>query len=383
MAAPVRADAPACLRHNGDVKLSPDKLDAHLRKSLLPIYVVAGEEPLLMEESLDAIRAAARRQNFEEREIHDVEGKFDWGRVIESCSSLSLFASRKIVEVRMPKGPNPGRGAKASDDDTSGDEDDGGKSSMDGSKVLLEIAQRPPQDTLLIVTAGKLDFRQQKAAWYLALEDAGASVYARLITPEAWPGWVEARMRAAGLKPSAEAVQELAERTEGNALAAKQDIDKLALLHPQAQISLDEVRSAVSDSSRYDAFNLADRMLSGDASGAAHAMARLRDEGLDVLAILGPLVWVLRQWAQAQSIFARSGDAARACGEARIASARVGAFLRALPRTRPAQIFGWLRQAAVIDHLAKSTGGKDQAWEELLTLVLAAAGRRVLRPMGP
>lgn len=363
------------------MKLTPEKLGAHLAKTLAPIYVVAGEEPLLMEESLDAIRQAGRAQDYVEREIFDVEGSFDWSRVVEACGSMSLFASRKLVELRMPKGPNPGRGAKATDPDADGNGGKANKSSIDGAKLLIEIAQRPPADVLLIVSAGKLDYRQQKAGWYLALESAGASVYAQAINPDRWLDWVEARMRGAGLKPTADAVHELGDRAEGNALAAKQDIDKLVLLYPDSEISVEAVRDAVADSSRYDAFGLGERMLGGDAEGVAHAVMRLREEGLDVLAVLGPLVWILRQWSQVQIIFARNGNAARACSEARLPSSRVSSFLKALPRTRHTQIYGWLRQAALIDQLAKSTGGKEQAWEELLTLTLAAAGRRVVKPM--
>lgn len=367
------------------MRLRPEQLSAHLAKSLLPVYVVAGEEPLLIEESLDAIRAAARREGYSEREIFDVERGFDWGRVIESCNSLSLFAARKIVELRMPKGPKPGASKSADEDDGDEGEDGAGKSSgsIDGAKLIVELAGRPPQDTLLLVTGGKLDYKQQQAAWYVALENAGASVYAAEITADQWPGWIESRMRGKGLKPDKDAVMELAGRTEGNALAAQQDIDKLALLHPDGALTSDAVRGSVADSSRFDAFDLGDRILGGDAAGASHTLSRLREEGVDVLAILGPLAWMLRQWSQAQAAYARSGDAASACAEARVfPRTRIPLFGKALSRTRPTQLFGWLRQAAVIDQLAKSTGGKDQAWEELLTLVLAAAGRRVVRPIG-
>lgn len=366
------------------MKLRPEQLSAHLAKPLLPVYVVAGEEPLLIEESLDAIRAAARREGYSEREIFDVERGFDWGRVIESCNSLSLFATRKIVELRMPKGPKPGASKSADDDDDAGEESEGKSSaSIDGAKLLVELAGRPPQDTLLLVTGGKLDYKQQQAAWYVALENAGASVYSPEIAAEQWPGWIDQRMRAKGLKPDKDAVMELAGRTEGNALAAKQDIDKLALLHPDGVLTADAVRASVADSSRFDAFDLGDRILGGDAAGTSHTLSRLREEGVDVLAILGPLAWMLRQWSQAQAAYARSGDAASACAEARVfPRTRIPLFGKALSRTRSTQLFGWLRQAAVIDQLAKSTGGKDQAWEELLTLVLAAAGRRVVRPLG-
>lgn len=364
------------------MKLRPEQLAAQLGKSLLPVYAVAGEEPLLIEESLDAIRAAARAQGHAEREVFDVERGFDWGRVIAACNSLSLFAARRIVEVRMPKGPNPGR-TRATDDDEPATEEGEGKSALDGARVLVDLAQRPSPDTLLLVSAGKLDYKQQQAAWYQALENAGASVYCAEITHEQWPAWIDARLRAAGLRADREAVQELALRTEGNALAAQQDIAKLALLHPGAALDAAMVRAAVVDSSRFDAFDLGDRILHGDAAGAAHSLARLREEGLDVLAILGPLGFLLRQWAQAQAAYARSQDAASACAEARVfPRTRVPAFARALSRTRATQLYGWMRLAARVDQLAKSTGGKEQAWEELLTLVLAAAGRRVVKPVG-
>lgn len=364
------------------MKLRPEQLAGQLARTLLPVYVVAGDEPLLIEEALDAIRAAARKAGYSERDVFDVERGFSWGAVIEACGSLSLFATRRIVELRMPKGPNPGRSKAAQDDDDDdADTDEGGaKSSIDGAKLLIELAARPAPDILLLVVAGKLDYRQQQAGWYLALENAGASVYAEPIAIEQWNGWLQARLRAAGLRVEPDAVQLLADRSEGNALAARQDIDKLRLLHPLGEITLEMMREAVVDSSRFDAFDVSDRMLSGDAEGAVHALSRLREEGLDVLAVLGPLAWCLRQWAQAQRAFAASGDAVRACGEARIARARMPAYQRALPRTRLPQIYGWVRQAALIDQLAKSTGGKQQAWEELLTLVLAATGRRVLRP---
>jgi DNA polymerase III subunit delta len=368
------------------MKLRPDQLASHLAKSLLGVYVVAGEEPVLMEESLDAIRAAARKQGFSEREVFDVERGFDWSRVIEACGSMSLFATRKIVELRMPKGPNPGRSKKAEDEDESEDGEepakDTGKSAIDGAKLIAELVDRPSADTLLLVTAGKLDYKQQQAAWYAALESAGASVYCAEIASEQWAGWVETRLRAAGLEPDRDAVQALAGRTEGNALAAKQDIDKLALLFPGGKISAESVREAVADSSRFDAFDLGDRMLAGDAAGAAHSLARLRQEGIDVMAILGPLGFLLRQWTRAQAAFARSHDAMQACSEAAVfPRTRVPVFAKALARTRLTQLYGWLRQMSLIDQLAKSTGGKDQAWEELLSLVLAAAGRRVVKPV--
>lgn len=334
------------------MNLKPTELFSHLERSLAPIYLVAGDEPLLVQESLDAIRAAARRKGFDEREVLDADKSFDWSRLIEACGSMSLFASRRIVELRLPSG-SPG---------------------VQGSEVLRGLAERPMQDVLLIVACGALDSRQRSSPWYAALAAAGAAVYAWPIAPQEFERWLAERMRLAGLNPDEDAIRLLAERTEGNGLAAAQDIAKLALLFPGARIGIEAVREAVADSSRFDAFDLSERMLTGDAAGVVRSLGRLREEGVEVLELLGALTYSLRQWAEAQSAFARGGDAQRACEAARIPRPRQAPYLQALRRVRLAQIYGWLRKTAVIDQLAKSTGGKEQAWEELLTLVMAAAG---------
>lgn len=366
---------------NDGMKLSPEQLAHHLSKSLLPVYVVSGDVPLLVEESLDLIRAAARRNGFTERDVFDVERGFQWGPVIEACASMSLFAERRIVEIRMPRGPGAARGKAAADDEGEGDDGEASKGgSMDGAKVLQELVARPSQDTLIVAACGALDYRQRQAAWYMALESAGASVHAAEIASEDWPDWVAARMRAAGLKADTDAVSALAERTEGNALAAQQDIEKLKLLYPTGQIDAGAVRDVVADSARYGAFDLAERMLTRDAAGTARAVTHLRAEGAEPVQIMAALTWTLRQWAQVQSNVEKGMTVDRACGAAFVARPRIPAYEKAVKDMRSTQIYGWLRQAAVIDELSKSTGGKEQAWEELLTLVLAAAGRRVFRP---
>lgn len=334
------------------MKLNPTQLAPHLARGLAPVYVVAGDEPLLVQESLDAIRAAARAQGFSEREVLDAEKGFDWSRLVEACGSLSLFASRRLIELRMASG-SPG---------------------TEGAQVLQDFAARPPSDVLLLVICGGLDARQRASAWFSAIENAGASVYAWPIGSGEFERWLEERLRAAGLIPEPEALRELAGRTEGNTLAAAQEVAKLALLFPGGRVGLDQVREAVADSARFDAFDLNDRILSGDAAGAVRALARLREEGADVPGLLGALSWCLRQWTEAQAAYAREGDAQRACEAARIPRPRQAPYARALRRARLPQIYGWLRRCAAIDQLAKSTGGKEQAWEELLALVLAAAG---------
>jgi DNA polymerase-3 subunit delta len=332
------------------VQLKPPQLQAHLATKLAPVYLVAGDEPLLVQEALDAIRAKARAEGYSEREVLDVERGFDWQRVMQSCASLSLFASRRIVEVRMSAGPDEA-----------------------GRKMLQALAQSPAQDVLLLVVCGALDTRQRDAAWYKALDSAGASLYAWAVKGRDFIAWIEGRLREAGVRAEAEAVRLLAERTEGNLLAAAQDVAKLALLYPNRHVGVDELAQAVADSSRFEAFDLNDRVLDGDAAGAIRSLARLREEGSAPLEILGALMWSLRQLIKATLVYARTRDANAACDSAGIRRFQAARYARALPRTRPAEAMGWLRRAARVDRLVK-TGQEAAAWEELITLILAASG---------
>lgn len=334
------------------MKLASSQLAAHLAKGLAPIYVIAGEEPLLAQEALDAIRACARQQGYSEREVLDVEKGFDWQRVLDSCASLSLFASRRIIEINLPSGA-PG---------------------VEGSKILQQIAQQPPQDVLLILRCGAIDWRSRQGSWYGALENAGATLYFEPMKPGELRPWIAARCKSVGLSLDDDALQLLAERTEGNLLAAAQDIEKLKLLYPQSRVSVVELEAAVADSARYEAFDFIGLMQSGDSEGTVRSLARLREEGFEVPEILGALTWSLRQWAQAQALMAQAGNAERACEMARVPRKNIAQLARALGRTRLTQIYGWMRRCASIDVQSKSTGGKDQAWEELLTLALAASG---------
>lgn len=334
------------------MRLSSSQLVPHLAKGLAPIYIVAGEEPLLIQESLDAIRAKARKEGYSEREVLDVDKNFNWQRVIDSCASMSLFAERRIVEINLPSGA-PG---------------------VEGSKILQQIASKPPQDVLLILICGAIEWRSRSGAWYTAFENNGAALYFEPMQAGEFKPWLEARMKAAGVNVEPEALSLLAERTEGNLLAASQDIHKLKLLYPDSRITVDELENAVADSARYEAFDFIALMQQGDAPAAVRSLNRLREEGFEVMEILGALLWSLRAWAKAQAAYAQSGDAGSACQQAGVPRKNQAQLSRALVRTRLPQVYGWLRRCATIDSAAKSTGGKEQAWEELLILTLAASG---------
>lgn len=335
------------------MQLKSSQLAGQLAKGLSPIYVVAGEEPLLAQEALDAIRAAARAQGYSEREVLDAEKGFDWGKLYAAGASMSLFASRRIIEVRLPSGA-PG---------------------VDGGKALTEYAKNPPSDVLLILHCGAIDWRSRSGGWFGALDAAGATLYFEPMKPGEFQPWLAARMKAAGVSTDEEGLSLLAERTEGNLLAAAQDIEKLKLLFPGGKVTAAELEQAVADSARYEAFDFIGLMQAGDGAGAVRSLARLREEGFEVPEILGALAWSLRTWAQAAGYMAQTGgDAGRACEMARVPRKNQPQLSRALNRTRVTQVYGWIRRCTTIDQQSKSTGGKDQAWEELLTLALAASG---------
>jgi len=340
------------------LRLTSAQLSQHLAKGLAPLYVVAGEEPLLQQEALDAIRAAARKAGFSEREVLDADRSFNWQQLADACASLSLFATRRIVEVRIASG-------------TPSDE---------GVRVLKALAARPSADTLVILVCGALDTRQRGAAWHLAIEEAGASLYCWPVKPAEFAPWLAARVRSAGVQLDAEALKLLAERTEGNLLAAAQDIEKLKLLFPGEMVTAERLAEAVADSARFEAFDLNHRALSGDGEGSLRSLQRLREEGVAALEILGALVWSLRQLAKATLSYARSRDVHAACQEAGIQKFRAEPFLKAVPRVRPAEVMDWLRLSARIDQEVKS-GQEAAAWEDLITLVLAVSGARKSRPV--
>jgi DNA polymerase-3 subunit delta len=330
--------------------LAPDQLPAALARGLPGLIVLAGEVPLLLQEAADALRARAREEGYE-REVFDADKGFNWQQVIDAGNSLSLFASRRLIEVRV-------QGAL-------GDE---------GAQTLIILASRPAQDVCVMVSLGALEARQRKSAWYTRCERDALVVYAWPIKPAEWPDWVAARARQAGLVLSADALRLLAERTEGNPLACAQDLRKLERLRGEAPIEVEPLAAAVADNARFGVFDLSDRVLAGDAVGSLRSLQRLREEGTSVQEMLAGLLWTLRNLAEAGSVYARTRDAATAVGQIRIRPQQQGAYRAALGRMHPAEPLGWLRQALQVDQLSKSTGGEPAAWRDLVTLVTAASG---------
>lgn len=256
------------------MKLFPDKLPEALAKKLPPVVIVSGDEPLQHMEACDAVRAAARERGIEEREILHVEGNFAWGRLHEASASLSLFASAKLIELRLA-GSNLGQ---------------------EGTRALQAYAEGVKEsDNVLLLAMGKLDFRQQKSAWFQALDKTGYFVPVWPVDASRLGFWLRDRAVRYGLNLDLDAARLLAERTEGNLLAADQELHKLSLLMPAgARISPREVSGGVADSSRYDVFTLVDACLKGERSRVARILNGLRGEGVEPPIVLWALTRELR-----------------------------------------------------------------------------------------
>ncbi len=333
------------------MQLRPEQLADHLQRDLLPVYLVHGEEPLQRDEACDAIRAAARARGFEERQVFDVERGFDWSRLTEAGAALSLFASREILEVRLPTG-KPGDA---------------------GGKALRALAESPDPDKLLLVVTGKLETAARRSRWFTALEQAGASIACHMLERRRLGEWIRARMRRAGLAPEEAAVTLLAERVEGNLLAAAQEIEKLALLHAGA-VSVQDVARSVADSARFDPFALVDAALAGEAAGCVRMLGILREEGVAPPLILWALVREIRLLAEAAEARRRSGSPDAVFARHRVWKSRQRLLTRALERRPPEAWRALLREAEAVELVVKGQR-PGEAWGELIQLTLSFAGR--------
>jgi DNA polymerase-3 subunit delta len=316
---------------------------------LQPVYLIAGAEHLLVIEAADLLRARAKELGFVEREVLDVEANFDWNQLGDAARSMSLFASRKLIDLRLPTG-RPGK---------------------EGSAAIVEFCASPPPDTVLLVTANDWS-RKHEGAWSSAIERIGTVVVAWPMKREEMPDWIGARMGSRGLKATPDAMALLADRVEGNLLAAAQEIDKLALLHAGRSVDVEALEASVADDARYDVFRLTDAAISGDAGRALHIVAGLRAEGEELIPLLGWMLMQLRlllRLASAQNV----DNALRS--ERIWPTSREGMFKRALKNGNRDHWERCLNQAGRIDRIAKGRGDGD-AWRELERLVAAIAAPR-------
>lgn len=328
------------------MSLSLAQFHKHLAgDTLKPAYLLAGEEHLLLLEAADALRARARELGYVERDVLEADQHFDWDDLARSAAGMSLFASRKLIDLRLPTG-KPGK---------------------DGSAAIQAYCDNPPPDTVLLVTCNEWS-KKHEGAWSEAIDRAGAFVPVWPLKSDELPHWISQRMASRGLGATPEAIEALVERTEGNLLAAAQEIDKLALLAGGKKLDAAMLEDLVADSTHYDVFKLADAALSGDAARALRIAAGLRGEGEQVPGLLG---WLLNQ-LQLMARLAAAANAAQAFRNERIWPAREGLYRRALQRADRNHWERCLAQAARVDRLSKGRGAGD-AWVEFERLLAAMA----------
>jgi len=246
------------------LNISADRLSDQLSRGLASLYVVVGDEPLAAQEAADAIRAAARAAGHSERTVHTVQGRYNWQGIFASGDNFSLFAERRLTEIRIPSG----------------------KPGVDGAKALETYVSRLPEDTLTLISLPGLEWKTQQSRWFAALAKSGVVVEAKPVDRAGLPGWIERRLARQGLRADRAALEFLADQVEGNLLAAQQEIDKLALLLPPGSVTLADVEHAVVDVSRLEADALQDALYAGDGVRFARTVADLRDAGEAVPAIL-------------------------------------------------------------------------------------------------
>jgi len=340
------------------MKLRPEQLGQHLKQGpLAPVYLICGDEPLLAQEAADAIRSTARAQGFDEREVFHTDAGFDWQQLLSEANALSLFAAKKILEVRLHTG----------------------KPGDKGSKALLEYCASPSPDNLLLVITPKLDASAQRTKWVKALESSGAMIQVWPVNAPQMPQWINGRLQQAGLKASRSAVEILANRVEGNLLAAIQEIEKLKLLAPEGEVDAETMSTVVADSARYNVFSLVDRILSGDGQIAAKMLRGLKEEGTEPLAILGIISRELRiliQAAEARQHHASMEDVFK---KHRVWDKRQALLKSALRRLKLPHLRVLLRQVGVVDRAVKGMHSGNP-WDELMALVISFAGSSALSP---
>lgn len=332
-------------------KINPEQLSQTLDKSLAPIYLISGDETLLIQESLELIKSKARSLAFDEVQRYEVERGFDWQGLLASTQELSLFASKKIIELHI----------------------NSGKPGDDGAKALREYCAKIPDDTLLIVILPKLDKRSQGTQWFKTLEQSGLFITIWPITAQQLPRWLAQRLRAAGINANHEAVDVLASKVEGNLLAAVQEIEKLKLLDKDKEIDAETMASAVMDSARFNVFQLVDLCLTGNATAASRCLNVLKAEDAAPLLLLTMLGRSIRSLCRIKESMAEGRNFDTAANNERVWSSKKAITRQAVDRLRLNQFYLLLRLLGQAEKAAKGLG-QSSVWQELQKIVLLHCG---------
>jgi DNA polymerase-3 subunit delta len=334
------------------LNIAADRLPDQLARGLAALYVVVGDEPLAAQEAGDAIRSAARAAGHSERNVYTVQGRYNWQAIFAAGDNLSLFAERRLTEIRIPSG----------------------KPGVDGAKALEAYAAKLPADTLTLISLPGLEWKTMQSRWFAALAKSGVVVEAKPIDRAALPGWIDRRLARQGLRADRAALEFLADQVEGNLLAAQQEIDKLALLLPQGPVTLADVEHAVVDVSRLEADALQDALFAGDGARFAQIVTDLKDAGEAVPAILWQVTSAVGLLLRLKLAVAQ-GDSLPAVMRTLWGrdKQRAPQIERALKRLDVVKVESALSDLALIDRQAKGLERVGDPWDTLLGVGMTLA----------
>ena len=320
------------------MRLRADQIEKHAAQALVPIYLISGDETLLVQECGDAIRAACRRHGFSERQVFHVDTGFDWQTLLDETAAMSLFADKKLIELRMPNG-KPGDA---------------------GTAALESYCANTNPDTVVLVICNKLDSSAARAKWHKAVDACGVTIPIWPIEPQQLPRWIEQRLRQRGISADHDAIQILAERVQGNLLACAQEIEKLQLYTDAKVIDANTVNATVADNARFDIFHLTDQALLGNAAQALRALAGLRGEGEEPPVILWALTKELRTLHKCAEAIEQGQAVDRALDSGGVWDKRKPFVRAAVQRLSRRRIENLLRLSQQIDSAVKGSG--DDPW---------------------
>jgi len=330
------------------MNVRPDQLPAIVTKKLYPVYMVSGEEPLQQMECLDLLRKHLREQGYLEREILDVDAQFDWSRLLEETANMSLFASRRIIEVRLPSA-KPGR---------------------QGSQVIKEYLQNPAQDTVVIINAGKIDSNSKKSAWFKAVDQSGLVVQCWPVPIDKLSGWLRQRFLRRDMQADDEVLSYISQHVEGNLLAADQEIDKLYMLLGPGKVSYADVADAITSQSRFSVFELVDMLLKGNTKRVVKIVAGLKAEGIVPVLVNWALTKDIRLLTQVSMDTSSVDYQLRRSG---VWQSRADLFKLCLSRHNHRAFQMMLKRCAYIDAASKGMIDANE-WDEIETLCVRMAG---------
>jgi DNA polymerase III subunit delta len=350
------------------MNLRSDQLAAHLAKGVQPLYTIHGDEPLLAQEAGDAIRAAARAAGYNERKVFTVgnAAHFDWAGFIGASQAMSLFAERQLIELRIP----------------------GGKPGKDGSQALQRFSEGASDDVVTLIHLPKLDWQQMKSGWFTALDAAGVMIKVDAVARNELPAWIARRLAAQGQRVAdgeegQRTLTFFADRVEGNLLAAHQELQKLALLHPQGILSFDQIEAAVLNVARYDVFKLGEAVLAGQVKRALRMLEGLEAEGEAAVLVHWTLAEDIRSLKRIKDAMADGKPLPMALKEARVWGVKERLFERVLPALADHQLAHLVQAASVCDGVIKGLKHPEwplDPWSALKRLMLLVMQQVVSAP---